>query len=58
MIKDEELAKYIFEKCKNSLPLAYEGGLIHSLYNGFTVLKYDTEGGKFTKHYDNNYSPD
>jgi len=55
MIDDVNLAGYIFEKCKDNIPSAFEGGLLLEVNERMRFLKYDHPGAKFAKHCDANF---
>jgi hypothetical protein len=56
MIDDTNLASYIFEKCKNHMPIAYEGGYLLETNERMRFLKYDHPGAKFKRHCDANFA--
>ena len=52
MIKDDALAKYMFKRCCNFVPRAFEGGLLVNLNEKIRFLKYDRPGDHFFPHFD------
>lgn len=52
LIKDEALAKYIFDRCVNVVPRALEGGLLLDMNEKIRFLKYDQPGNHFFPHFD------
>ena len=55
MVDDIDLANLIFEKCKNIMPLAYEGAHLVGVNERMRFLKYDHPGAKFEAHCDGSF---
>src|SRR5687768_4661967 len=55
MIDDFELGKYIYNKCKDIMPMAYEGGSFDNINERMRFLKYDHPGAKFAPHCDGTF---
>ncbi len=55
MIDDTELSKYIYNKCKDIMPMACEGGLLDNVNERMRFLKYDHPGASFKPHCDGNF---
>jgi hypothetical protein len=52
LIKDELLSEYLFKRCVNSVPRAFEGGLLVGMNEKIRFLKYDKPGNHFLPHED------
>jgi len=52
LVDDKGLADYIFERCKDLVPRAFEGGLLLNMNEKIRFLRYDTPGNHFFPHLD------
>lgn len=55
IIDDEATAKIIFERLKNVVPFANQGGIVNSVNERFRILKY-VPGNEFKEHLDTRFT--
>jgi len=56
MIDDPDLGRHIYNKCKDIMPMACEGGLLDNVNERMRFLKYDQPGANFRPHCDGNFT--